>query len=443
MYVGLNGHSGTSLDDIKTTLAPLFNEIINYIPKPKIKINNNNLQILIANIDYDEYKGKYGIGRIVDGTVNMHEEIVYGKPNANNVYKKGKITDVYLFNNTGKELVSSAFGGDIVSITGIPDISIGDTIMNKQNPVPLPPIKVEEPTVRMKVYVNKSPLAGKDGKHVQSRMIKDRIYKELERNVAMKLIDNAEATDVFELCGRGQLHLNVFIETMRREGFEMMLGPSNVIEKVIDGTKYEPYETLHLIAPSEYSGVIIDALNKKKGQLLSLQNSELSQDNVEMKFSISTRNMNSLRSNLLTVSKGTCVMESFFDEYKPVIGNSNVQREKGSILASEDGQATPYGISLAQEKGKLFITPKTQVYKNMLIGVHSKPDDMMINVCRTKQLTNMRVSGTDGIMQLESPLELNLDIAMEYIQEDELVEVTPLNIRMMKNMDYIKSNKKR
>lgn len=439
------------------------------------------LQLLIANVDYDGYKGKLGIGRILNGKLNVGDSICYGTCRGDNgqkspkeeeegegggvssgdgdqstsssfsgasnsmaaaapshapahLYKKGCITELLMFNKLGKESVTEALAGDIVCIVGVPDIAIGDTVMDAKQPIPLPGIVVEEPTVRMHLMVNKSPLSGKEGKYVQSRTIRDRLYRELEKNVALKVYSVEGATDCFEICGRGQLHLNVLVEAMRREGFEMMLSPPTVIEKVMDGGRCEPFELLEISVPSEYSGAVVDMLNKRRGEMLLLQPSDIADGHTVLHYSIATRCMSGIRSNLLTCTKGTAVIDTHSRGYYPHIGDI-VKREKGSILASESGVATPFGVSIVQEKGKLFITPKTEVYKEMIIGVHCKPGDITMNVCKTKQLTNMRVSGTEGLMQLDSPLEMNLDIAVEYIQDDELVEVTPLNVRILKNPD--------
>lgn len=424
---GLTGVAGLAADALTDNLFPLFHEILK-LPKAKVDVSAP-LQLLIANVDYDDFKGKLGIGRIVNGEIRSNDDIAYGKPGE--AYKKGRLGELFVFNNVGKQKVDLATAGDIVMITGIPDVSIGDTIMSVTSPSPLPPIIVEEPTVRMAVGVNKSPLAGREGKQLQSRTIRDRLFKELERNVAMKVYDT-ENSDTFEVCGRGQLHLTVLIETMRREGFELMIGPPSVIERTIDGVKCEPFELVEISVPNEYASAVVDILNKRKGGLTGMGPSEGSEGITAITFLVPTRGMIGVRSSLMTVTKGTVVLDTVFDSYRPSVGSIG-GREKGSLLGFEEGPANSFGINNAQERGKLYIAPKDEVFKDMIIGVHQRPGDLAVNVCKTKQLTNMRASGSDDNIKLTPPLELTLDIAVEYIQEDELVEVTPTKVRMMKH----------
>lgn len=395
-------------------------------------------------MDYDDFKGKMGIGRIVNGVINSNEDIMYGQPAKEGeeiAYKKARVNEVFVFNNVGRTKVETAKAGDIVMVTGISDITIGDTIMSKETPMPLPPITVEEPTVRMSVSVNKSPLAGREGKNLQSRVIRDRLFKELDRNVALKVYETDQA-DTYEICGRGQLHLTVLIETMRREGFELMIGPPTVIERVIDGVKCEPYEMVDVTVPNEYASSVVDILNKRRGEMAEMGPAEGAEESTALKFLVPTRGMIGVRSALLTATKGTVVLDTIFDSYKPVAGVIQ-QREKGSLLAFEDGTCNPFGIGNAQDRGRMFIAPKDEVYKDMIIGVHQRPGDLHVNVCRTKQLTNMRAAGSDDNIKIVPPLELNLDIAVEYVQEDELVEVTPTKVRMLKHPQWKEWAKKR
>ena len=344
-----------------------------------------------------------------------------------------------MFDNVGRSSVDKASAGDIVMITGISDIGIGDTVGLKDSFSPLEPIAVEEPTVRMSISVNKSPLAGREGKLVQSRAIRDRLYKELDRNVALKVYETDNA-DTYEVCGRGQLHLTVLIENMRREGFELMVGPPTVIEKQVDGTKCEPFELVEITVPDEYSGAVVDILNKRKGMMQAMAPAEGSEGSTQVTFSVPTRGMIGVRSALLSATRGEAVMDTQFDDYRAHVGPIQ-QRDKGSLLAFEDGVANTNGISGAQSRGNLFITPKTDVYKDMIVGIHQRPGDLPVNVCKTKQLTNMRAAGSDDNVQVVPPLELNLDIAVEYIQADELVEVTPSTVRMLKHPDHKKMAK--
>jgi GTP-binding protein len=437
-----SGIAGTASTDPGTAsegdLTPLFDEILKL---PKAEVNEDlPLQILIANVDYDEFKGKMGIGRVLNGKIKPSDTIKYGKPGE--VYKTGKVNDVFMFDNIGRTDVDLATGGDIVMITGIPDITIGDTIMDMADPRPMVPIEVEEPTVRMSISVNKSPLAGLEGKLVQSRAIRDRLYKELDRNVALQ-VSETDSADTYEVCGRGQLHLTVLIENMRREGFELMVGPPTVIEKLIDGVRCEPFEIVEITVPNDYSGAVVDILNKRKGMMRAMAPSEGSEGQTQVTFSVPTRAMIGVRSQLLSATRGEAVMDTQFDDYKQYAGPIS-QREKGSLLAFEGGKANSNGIAGAQDRGKMFITPKSEVYKDMIVGIHQRPGDLSVNVCKTKALTNMRASGSDDMVQVVPAMELNLDIAVEYIQADELVEVTPTKVRMLKHpnhRDMAKRNK--
>jgi GTP-binding protein len=434
---GLTGISGLDHTNLASNLQPLFKEIIK-LPAANVD-DSKSLQMLVANVDYDDFKGKMGIGRVVNGIMNMGDDISYGKPGE--TYKKGKITELFIFNNVGREKVQTARAGDIVMITGIADISIGDTIMNKDDPQPMTPISVEEPTVRMSISVNKSPLAGREGKQLQSRVIRDRLFKELDRNVALKVYET-DSADTYEVCGRGQLHLTVLIENMRREGFELLIGPPTVIERTIDGAKCEPFEKVEVTVPNEYASAVVDLLNKRKGEMSAMGPAEGSEASTQLTFVIPTRGMIGIRSALLTATKGQAVLDTIFDSYKPNVGQI-MQRDRGSLLASTDGVANPFGIAGAQDRGKMFISPKDEVYEDMIVGVHQRPGDLAVNVCKTKALTNMRTTSSDGITQVSPPMELNLDIAVEYIQEDELVEVTPSLVRMLKHPEWKDWAKKR
>jgi GTP-binding protein len=429
---GMQGAAGLTPDTIQPNLNVLFDEILQ-LPKAMVDASKP-LQLLIANIDHDEFIGKLGVGRIMNGQISQNSEIAYGKPSSE--FKRGKVNEIFVFNSVGREKVASAFAGDIVVVSGIPDVAIGDTIMSKDNPSPLPAISVAAPTVRMFMSVNKSPLAGRDGKHVQSRAIRDRLMKELEKNVALKVLETS-AADTFELCGRGQLHLTVLIENMRREGFEMMIGPPTVIEREIDGKMCEPFDLVDISVETQFAGAVVELLKKRKGDLQSMTQSESADTQTRLVFVVPTRGMIGVRSALLTATKGNIVLDAVFDSYRPSVGPI-MPRDRGSLLACEDGMANSYGINSAQERGRMFIATKEEVYKDMIVGIHSRPGDLAVNVCREKKLTNMRSAGAEGLAQLAPPMELSLDIAVEYIAEDELVEVTPHHIRMCKNPDYKK-----
>lgn len=434
---GMQGIAGFEPDSLTDNLIPLF-ESISKLPAANVD-DEKPLQMLIANIDYDGFKGKMGIGRVLNGEINCGDAIVYGKPGEE--YKQAKIAEMFMFNDVGRQSVEKATAGDIVMITGISDITIGDTVMSKDEPLPLTPISVEEPTVRMSIGVNKSPLGGREGKLLQSRVIRDRLMKELDKNVALQVSETDQA-DTYEICGRGQLHLTVLIENMRREGFELLIGPPSVIEKEVDGVRNEPFEQVDVTVPNEFSGSVVDLLNKRKGEMQAMGPAEGGDDLTQLQFLVPTRGMIGIRSALMTATKGTLVLDTVFDSYRPSVGAIS-QREKGSLLAFEQGTANPFGLQGAQDRGRLFVEPKDEVFKDMIIGVHQRPGDLAVNVCKTKALTNMRASGSDDKSVVIAPLELNLDIAVEYIAEDELVEVTPTKVRMLKHPDHLKWAKQR
>ncbi|KAJ1442086.1 P-loop containing nucleoside triphosphate hydrolase protein [Ochromonadaceae sp. CCMP2298] len=421
---GMNGIAGDTPSGLQDNLNPLFDAILK-VEKAKVDMTKP-LQLLIANIDYDDFKGKMGIGRIVNGKISTGDEIVYGKPGEEN--KKGKVGELFVFNNVGRESVTTAMAGDIVMITGIADVGIGMTVMDKDNSVPLPTIAVEEPTVRMTIGVNKSPLGGREGKLLQTRVIRDRLFKELDRNVALRVTET-DSADTYEVCGRGQLHLTVLIENMRREGFELFVGPPTVIEKKVDGVMCEPFELIDVTVPNDFSSSVVDILMKRKGEMMLMGPVDGSEGLTALQFLVPTRGMIGIRNTLLTATKGTVILDTQFDSYRPSVGAIG-SRERGSLLAFEQAR-------------RMFILPKEEVFKDMIIGVHQRPGDLHVNVCKTKALTNMRAAGSDDTTKITPPMELNLDIAVEYIGEDELVEVTPTKIRMLKHPDHKEWAKKR
>lgn len=325
--------------------------------------------------------------------------------------------------------MDEATAGDIVMFSGIADFTIGETLVDTANPQPLEPISVEEPTVKMTFGVNKSPLAGQEGTLLTTRVIKDRLQKELECNVALR-VEDTDSADTYEVSGRGQMHLTVLIENMRREGFELMIGPPRVIEKVIDGVKCEPYESVEVTVPEEYMGGVVDLLSKRKGEMLTM-GTALEEGSQYVEYLVPTRGMIGLRNAMLTATRGMAVMESSFHSYRANCGPIN-PRDKGSLLAFETGDSTTFGIMGAQDRGQLFVAPKTKVYEDMIIGVHQRPGDLKVNICKMKALTNMRSATKEKTEGVQVPLELSLDAAVEYIADDELVEVTPESIRMCK-----------
>lgn len=423
----INGIAGHAPNEMAEDMKPLLDKVLE-LPSPIIKVGAP-LQLLVANIDYDQFKGKLAIGRILAGSLKAGQTVCFGQPDGE--VKNFKISELFSFDNLGRTSVTEAEAGEIVMIAGAENIGIGDTVMDPANPMPLKPLAVEEPTVRMTFGVNKSPLGGREGKLLTSRMIKDRLEKELEKNVALRVAPT-DSADVYEVSGRGQLHLTVLIETMRREGFELLIGPPSVIEQTIDGKRHEPFESVDISVPDEYASNCIDLLNKRKGEMLNMQAG--TDGTTAIQYTVPTRGMIGLRSQMLTATRGTAVMDTVFDSYRPYAGEIQ-QREKGSLLAYEGGTATTNGLLMAQNRGSLFVDAKTEVYKGMIVGTNLRPGDLDVNVCKTKALNNIRSATKETTAGLVPPLELTLDSAVEYIQADELVEVTPSKLRMLKNPD--------
>jgi len=442
---GIQGRAGEDPDDLKEDLGPLFDAIMESIPPPKCDHTEpDSLQALISNIDYDDFKGKMGIARVTNGSIKTGQAIALQQPGQKK--KTGRISKLFVFDDLGQREVSEAGAGDIIMFAGIDTIEIGDTLItNEQGGAnaadPLPPIAVEQPTVRMTLGVNKSPLAGREGKFLTSRMIRDRLFKELDRNVALG-VEETESADRYMVSGRGQLHLTVLIETMRREGFELEVGPPSVIylENEETGEQEEPWEAVEVRVPEEYVGGVVDLFNQRKGELQDM-GIEGDEGMSVIKYLVPTRGMLGLRSSMLTASRGTAIIDSVFDSYRPCIKGEIQGRDKGSLLAFSDGTVTSFGMEGAQDRGKLMVHPNDDVYKGMIIGMHQRPGDLEVNVCKTKALTNMR-SATKGITTgIVSPIDLSLDACVEYLAADEIMEVTPTKFRMAKNPDMAKKGK--
>ncbi|CAB9528036.1 factor TypA-like SVR3, chloroplastic [Seminavis robusta] len=432
---GLLGQAGDEPDDLAADMGPLFDAVIESIDPPAVQTTEADaLQALVSNIDYDPFKGKLGIARITNGSIKAGQPISLARPDTPK--KTGRLNDLFVFDNLGKKAVTEASAGEIIMFGGLGDVEIGDTLVTNENgganaAEPLPPIAVEQPTVRMTIGVNKSPLAGREGKFLTSRMIRDRLFKELDRNVALQVAET-ESADRYQVSGRGQLHLTVLIETMRREGFELEVGPPTVINKVNEetGKTEEPWESVEVRVPEEYSGGVIDLLNNRKGEM---QDMSLEENMSVVKYLVPTRGMLGLRSSLLTATRGTAIVDSVFDSYRPRVQEEINGRDKGSLLAFADGPVTSFGIEGAQNRGNMFVSPGEDVYKGMIVGIHQRPGDLEVNVCKTKALTNMR-SATKGITTgIVAPVEMSLDASVEYLAADEIMEVTPSLFRMAKN----------
>lgn len=356
--------------------------------------------------------------------------------------------NLFTFDNLGKKEVDTASAGEIIMFAGLPDVEIGDTLITNEaggaNAAdPLPPIAVEQPTVRMTLGVNKSPLAGREGKFLTSRMIRDRLFKELDRNVALQ-VSETDSADKYEVSGRGQLHLTVLIETMRREGFELEVGPPSVIKLMNEetGQLEEPWEAVEIRVPEEYMGSVVDLFNQRKGELQDM-GIEAGEGLSVVKYLVPTRGMLGVRSAILSATRGTAIIESIFDSYRPQVKGEIDGRDKGSLLSFSDGTVTTHGLVGAQDRGRLMCNPGDDVYKGMIIGIHQRPGDLEVNVCKTKQLTNMRSANKDISTTVQGVVDMSLDASVEYLAADEILEVTPTKFRMAKNPDMAgKKNKK-
>jgi len=444
---GLNGIAGHSPTDMATDMAPLFDAILEAIDAPSVTSTEPDaLQALVANIDFDNFKGKMGIARITNGVIRKGQAVALVHPEKPS--RTGRVGSLFVFDNLGKREVENASAGEIVMFAGLDNVEIGYTLVTNENAganaaLPLEPIAVEQPTVRMTIGVNKSPLAGREGKFLTSRMIRDRLFKELDRNVALR-VEETDSADQYMVSGRGQLHLTVLIENMRREGFELEVGPPTVIIRTDEnGKKFEPWESVEVRVPEEYVGGVIDLLNMRKGDLkdMGLEDGDSSMSII--KYLVPTRGMLGIRSALLTATRGTAIIDSVFDDYKPMIPLEIQGRDKGSLLAFSDGTVTSFGCEGAQDRGKLFTRSGEEVYKGMIVGIHQRPGDLEVNVCKLKQLTNMRSANKGITIGIVAPIEMSLDACVEYLAQDEILELTPTMMRMAKNPSMAKGKAKK
>lgn len=412
------------------SLEPILEMILKYVPPASSEEKNkNNLQLQIMNLDYDDYVGRIGVGRIFNGII-IKGDIVEVYKNETQEVQKAKVTKIIGFEGLNKIELQEAYSGDVVGIAGIEDIKIGDTIGNPGNVIPGPRIEIEEPTVSMYFLVNDSPFAGKEGKYVTSRQLRERLLKETLTNVSIRVIEDNERKDRFEVQGRGDLQLALLAETLRREGFELQLSKPEVIIKIDEqNKKLEPYEIVVIDLPEEYTGSIIQELNRRKGIMESMES--FSHGTCRIEYIIPTRSLIGFRSFLITESRGTAAFSSRFSHYDTFIGHI-ANRMNGVLISMIDGVAVAYALWQLEERGKIFIEPGTKVYKGMIIGEHSREGDLEVNPCKEKKLTNIRASGSDEAIRLTPPTKLNLEQSIEYIEDDELVEVTPLNIRLRK-----------
>lgn len=424
---GLSGIAGDDPADMTDTLAPLFEAVMREVSPPRVRMESG-LQLLVTNLDYDEHKGRISIGRVTSGSISKGEQVAICKP-GDAKPKMGKIAELFVYDQFNRVPVDKVEAGDICALTGITDVGIGETVCDPKNPEPLPTIEVEEPTVRMAFLVNTSPFAGKEGKFVTSRNIKDRLARELERNLALK-VEPGEGSDEFVVCGRGTLHIGILIENMRREGYEFQVGPPKVIMKEVDGRKMEPYEDAVIEAPEEHMGSVMDLMGQRKAEMLDMAAGV--QGGSRVTYRVPTRALLGLRNQMLTATKGTALLNTVFAEYGPWSGDISM-REQGSLVAHETGTATSFAIEGSQQRGRMFIDPGKAVYEGMVVGIHSRSGDLKVNVCREKQLNNIRSATKEKTTTLSEPIRMSLDDALEYIADDELVEVTPESVRIRKN----------
>ncbi|CAN6586443.1 unnamed protein product [Malus baccata var. baccata] len=430
---GIKGKAGLSADKLADDLGPLFEAIMRCIPGPAID-KDGALQMLVTNIEYDEHKGRIAIGRLHAGVLKKGMDVKVCT--SEDACRVARVSELFVYEKFSRVPAESVEAGDICAVCGINDIQIGETIACKIAGTPLPAIRVEEPTVKMAFAINTSPFVGREGKYVTSRNLRDRLSRELERNLAMK-VEDGETADTFIVSGRGTLHITILIENMRREGYEFMVGPPKVINKRVNDKLLEPYEIATVEVPEEHMGPVVELLGKRRGQMFDMQGVG-SEGTTFLKYKIPTRGLLGLRNAILTASRGTAILNTIFDSYGPWAGDMST-RDQGSLVAFEGGTSTSYAISSSQERGQLFISPGVEVYKGQIVGIHQRPGDLSLNVCKKKAATNVR-SNKEQTVILDTPLDYSLDDCIEYIQEDELVEVTPASIRMCKNPKFSKKS---
>lgn len=421
------GYAMYNLNDEKKDLKPLLDTIINEVPPPKGDFNAP-LQMLVSNIDYDEYVGRIAIGRVERGSIKMGQQAVICKKDGS--IQNIKISRLYQFEGLKRIETPEGKVGDIVSVSGVGDVTIGETICAVDCPEPLPFIEIEEPTMSMTFSVNNSPMAGLEGTYVTTRHLRDRLFKELETNVSLR-VEETDSPDSFVVSGRGELHLSILIETMRREGYEFQVSKPRVITKEIDGQIHEPIEYLIIDVPEDFMGPVMEKLGPRKAELVNMHSA--TQGYMRLEFKIPARGLIGYRSEFLTDTKGNGIMNHVFYGYEPYKGDVPT-RQRGSMVAWEAGEAVTYGLYNAQERGTLFITPGTKVYEGMIVGENSRNEDIVVNVCKKKQVTNMRAVGHDDALRLTPPTILSLEQSLEFIADDELVEITPKSIRLRKKV---------
>lgn len=433
---GLSGYAGLTEDVRDGDMRPLFEAILEHVPQREDDADGP-LQMQITSLDYSSYVGKIGVGRINRGRLRAAQDVLVqfgpeGKP------IKGRVNQVLKFKGLERELVEEAQAGDIVLINGIDELGIGCTVMDPAKPEPMPMLSVDEPTLTMNFMVNTSPLAGREGKFVTSRQIRERLELELKSNVALRVNDTADET-VFEVCGRGELHLTILIENMRREGYELAVSRPRVMFREVDGQRMEPYELLTVDIEDGHQGGVMEELGRRKGELLDMVADGRGRTRLE--YRIPARGLIGFQTEFLNLTRGTGLMSHIFDEYGPIKEGSLGERRNGVLISQDDGQAVAYALWKLQDRGRMFVSPQDPLYEGMIIGIHSRDNDLVVNPIREKKLTNVRASGKDEHIDLVPPIALTLEYAVQFIDDDELVEVTPTSIRLRKR--YLKEHERR
>lgn len=423
------GNATIDLNKEKDNMEDLFETIVEYIPAPKGEIDGP-LQVLISTIDYNDYVGRIGIGKIERGRIKANQEAVIVNANRSGDLEKIKITNIYEFEGLSRVEVEESTVGSIIAVTGVEGIHIGDTICHVDYPEPLPFVKISEPTIAMTFSVNDSPFAGKEGKYLTSRQIRNRLFKELQTDVSLR-VEETDSTDAFKVSGRGELHLSVLIENMRREGYEFQVSKPEVLFRYEEGKRLEPIEKVTIDVSETYIGSVIEKLGRRKGELINM--TEAKGGYSRLIFSIPARGLIGYRGEFMTDTKGEGILNSVFDGYAPYKGDIP-QRVEGSLISFETGEATAYGLYSAQDRGTLFITPGTNVYEGMVIGSNPKGMDIEVNICRRKHQSNVRASGSDEALRLSPPRVMSLEEALEFLEDDELIEITPTAFRIRKKI---------
>ncbi|OZI19539.1 translational GTPase TypA [Bordetella genomosp. 9] len=435
---GLSGYAGMTADVREGDMRPLFEAILQHVPQ-RNDDPNGALQLQIISLDYSSYVGKIGVGRVNRGRIRSGMDVQY-RFGPDGESGKGRINQVLKFKGLEREVVAEAEAGDIVLINGIEGIGIGCTVMDASSPAEdaLPMLRIDEPTLTMNFMVNTSPLAGREGKFVTSRQLRDRLDRELKSNVALRVRDTGDDT-VFEVSGRGELHLTILLETMRREGYELAVSRPRVVFKEIDGVRHEPFELLTVDVEDAHQGGVMEELGRRKGDLLDMQPDGRGRTRLE--YRIPARGLIGFQNEFLTMTRGTGLMSHIFDEYAPAREGSIGERRNGVLISQDNGEAVAYALWKLQDRGRMFVNPGDALYEGMIIGIHSRDNDLVVNPIKGKQLTNIRASGTDEAVRLVPPIQMSLEYAVEFIDDDELVEVTPKSIRLRKR--YLTENERK